>query len=313
MPIPTDVIPLGTASAHPARERHLPALAVRREGETLLFDCGEGTQMRLARAGLKRTRLEAVFVTHFHGDHLYGLFGLLTTLALLERSDPLAVVGPEGIEEIARGVPGLQNDWLPYEIEFVELDEDFSRQIVLDRPDYRVVARPLDHRVFCIGYRFEEKARPGHLDVERANALGVSDYKDYRLLKAGEAVTTEEGRRVEPDEVVGPERPGVSVAYVTDTAPCEAGRALADGADLLYHEATFLDEMRERAAETGHATARQAAEVAAGAGAERLLLGHFSARYDDSAVLAREARRVFENTEAAEELKRYRLVPDAPG
>ena len=306
----TEIIPLGTASAIPTRHRPLSATAVVRAGGMLLFDCGEGTQLQLLQAGLKRSRLDAICITHFHGDHFYGLMGMLSTLALLHREAPLTVVGPEGIEGIVKALPGLASDWLPYPITYVELPEDFRHAVVLETPDYYVEARPVEHRVFTAGFRYVERPRPGHLDVEQAKALGVTDYRHFRALKAGEAVTLPDGRTVRPETVVGPEQPGASFAYVTDTRPCAAGRALAEGADLLYHEATFGAAMAERAVETGHSTAVEAAEVARDAGAQRLLLGHFSARYKDTGVLVEEARRVFQNTAAAEELNRYPLQAD---
>ena len=303
----TEVIPLGTASAVPTRHRHLAALALRRQGQVLLFDCGEGTQFQLLHAGVKRSRIEAVFITHFHGDHVFGLMGLLSTLALLGREHPLLLAGPVGLRAFVDALPGLAHTDLPFPVRLVELPEDTTHAVVLDADAYTVEARPLDHRIFALGYRFEEKPRPGHLDVEAANALGVTDYRHYRRLKAGEAVTLEDGRVVRPEQVVGPPRPGASFAYLTDTRPCEQGVLLAAGADLLYHEATFGDDLADRADETGHSTARQAAEVAQAAGARRLLLGHFSARYRDVSALVAEARTTFQNTEAAEELKRYVL------
>lgn len=303
----TEIIPLGTASAIPTTHRHLSALALQRQGQILLFDCGEGTQFRLLKARLKRSRIDAIFITHFHGDHFYGLMGMLSTMALLERSDELTVVGPEGIEQILRSIPGLKNDWLPYRIRFVELPETFEHAVVFETEACRVEARPVEHRIFTVGYRYEETPRPGHLNVDRANALGVTDYRHYRMLKAGEAVTLEEGRVVHPAEVVGPEQAGASFAYVTDTLPCAGGRALAEGVDLLYHEATFAEDLRDRAVETGHSTAREAGEVARDAGASQLLLGHFSARYKSVDQLIQEARAVFQNTEAAQELRRYDL------
>ena len=307
MPIATDIIPLGTGSAIPTKDRGLSAFALRREGRVLLFDCGEGTQFQLLRAGIKRSRIEAIFITHFHGDHLYGLPGVLTTAALLDRTQPLTIVGPAGLREIVRSLPGLKNDWLPFETRFVELEEDFDHAVVYEHDGFAVEARPLEHRVFAAGFRFETAARPGRVDAERAAAFGVRGPDIGRLVR-GEAVTVD-GRTVRPAEVVGPERPGVTFAYCLDTQPCEGGRRLAEGVDLLVHEATFTEGMRERAVETGHSTARQAAEVARDAGAKRLLLTHFSARYDTPDALVAEAQAVFENTEAARELEAYRLTP----
>ena len=305
----TEIIPLGTASAIPAYGRHLSALALRREGRVLLFDCGEGTQFRLGAAGLTHARIEAVFITHFHGDHFFGLMGLASTMALLGRRERLTLVGPAGLEAALHGVPGLYADGFPFPVTFVELEEGFSHRIVYETADYFVEARPIEHRIFAAGYRFESRPRPGHLDVEKARALGATDFRHYPRLKSGEAVTLPDGRVVRPEEVVGPPKPGVAFAYVTDTRPCEGGRLLARGADLVYHDATFGDAFEQNARETAHATARQAAAVAREAGARRLLLGHFSARYADPAPLVEEARHVFQNTDAAEELKRYALEP----
>lgn len=305
----TTIIPLGTASAIPAHGRHLSACALEREGRVWLFDCGEGTQYQLLRAGLKRSRIDGIFISHFHGDHLYGLMGLMATMALLRREEPMAIVAPRGIQSILEAMPGAEPDLLPFAIDFVELDEGFGHDIVFEDDEFTVTARPLEHRTFAMGFRFEEHTRPGHLHPEKARALGVTDYADFRRLKDGQPVTLDDRTTVEPEEVLGPERPGIAFAYVPDTRPCEGGRLLARDADLLYHEATFGEDLQQRAIETGHSTAREAAEVARDAEAKRLLLGHFSARYDDPAPLVTEARTVFPAAEAAVELNRYELDP----
>lgn len=305
------VIPLGTASAIPTRTRHLSSVALWRAGRLLLFDCGEGTQYQLLAAHLKSSRLEAIFITHFHGDHFYGIFGLLATLTMTGRTDPLVVVAPEGIARVIDSMPGLSAKERSFPIRYVELSEGFAHAVVFETPDYLVSARPLVHRVFTVGYRFEEHPRPGRLCVARAQMLGVTAPEQFRMLKEGRSVWT--GTRwVSPEEVVGPPIPGRTFAYLTDTRPCEGGRLLAEGVDLLYHEATFGDSHRRLAAERGHATAREAALLAQAAGARRLLLGHFSARYEDPAPLVAEAQAIFPNTEAAEELKRYALPLHMP-
>ena len=300
------IIPLGTASAIPTRQRHLSGLALVYHGRVLLFDCGEGTQMQMIHAGLRHMRIEAVFVTHFHGDHFYGLLGLLSTLALLKRSEPLTVVGPLGIGALVGSIPGLSPEWLPYSVSYEELPPTLTHALVYETSDYTVEARPLAHREFTAGFRFQEKPKPGKLDVKRAVSLGVEDPTQYRLLKQGRSVRA--GKRlVEPHEVLGPPQAGRSFAYLTDTRPCEGGLLLARDVDLLYHEATFRHEMANRALETGHSTAPEAARVARDAGAKRLLIGHFSARYSDPQPLVEEARTVFAATEAAEELKEYQV------
>ena len=302
MPISTAITPLGVSGAIPTRERHLSALALRREGRVLLFDCGEGTQLQLLRAGLLGARLEAVFITHLHGDHVYGLPGLVSTMALLERQRPLAIVGPEGVGDVLRAMPGLSLDDLPYEVNLRELPDDLEHETVYDGGAFTVEARPLAHRVPCVGYRYQEAPRRGRFDARAARAAGVPDGPLFAALARGETVRVD-GREVTPEGIVGPERPGTSVAYCLDTAPCEGGRLLAAGADLLVHDSTFGDDDAHRAEETGHSTARQAAEVARAAGARRLLLTHFSARYPQPSVLVAQAREVFAATDAAVELE----------
>jgi len=305
----TDVIPLGTASAIPTGNRHLSALAVERKGRILLFDCGEGTQYRLLHADLNRARIDAIFVTHLHGDHCYGLPGLLSTLSLQQRTDPVTLVLPPGGTAMLDAIPGAAPGDLSFPVHVVELGADLTATSVYETDEFTVTARPLVHRTFAMGFRLEERTRPGRFRPERARDLGVPEGPAFARLQDGEAVTVEDGTTVRPEQVLGPPRPGVALAYATDTRPCDGGRALADGVDLLYHDATFTDDLHARAVETGHSTAREAATVARRAGADRLLLGHISARYDDPAPLAAEARAVFRRAEIAEELRRYVLDP----
>ncbi len=305
----TDVIPLGTASALPTEDRHLSALAIERKGRVLLFDCGEGTQYRLMEADLPRVRVDAIFVTHLHGDHCYGLPGLLSTLALQQRADPVTLVVPSGGRAMLDAPPGDAPDALPFPLRITEIDEGLTHAVVYETEELTVTARPLDHRGFAMGFRLAERTRPGRFEPDTARALGVPEGPAFGKLQDGTPVAAADGTMVQPDQVMGPPRPGITAAYVTDTRPCDGGRALADDADLLYHDATFAEAHRDRAETTGHSTARQAATVAGDAGAERLLLGHLSARYPDPTPLVREARSVFPKTEIAEELRRYELDP----
>lgn len=305
----TDVIPLGTAAALPTRDRHLSAMALERKGRVLLFDCGEGTQFRLLHAGLNRARVDAVFVTHLHGDHIYGLPGLAATIGQLQRPTPMKVVGPVGLRRFLDAAAGVSGSETPYGLDVVELAPGTEHAVVYETDELVVEARPLDHRVPTFGYRFAERPRTGRFDVDAARALGVTDPRDFGRLQSGESVTTSDGSTVRPEQVLGSERPGVAVAYVTDTRPCDGGRRLAKGVDLLYHDATFLHDLADDAKAKAHATAREAAEVARDAGARRLLLGHVSARYETPDPLEDEARQVFEQSEAAVELKRYVLDP----
>jgi ribonuclease Z len=282
---------------------------VERKGRILLFDCGEGTQYRLMHADLSRARIDAIFVTHLHGDHCYGLPGLLSTMALQQRRDPVTMVLPDGAQAMLEGIPGADPAELPFPVEIREVGDGLTEALVYEADELTVTARPLRHRCFAMGFRLQERDRPGRFHPERARALGVPEGPAFARLQGGAAVTLDDGTTVRPGQVLGPPRSGISVAYVTDTRPCEDGRALAADVDLLYHDATFADALHERAVETGHSTAREAATVAREAGARRLLLGHISARYGDTAPLAVEARSVFPQVEVAEELYRYELDP----
>ncbi|MEM1093312.1 MAG: ribonuclease Z [Bacteroidota bacterium] len=297
--------PLGISGALPAYGRHFSALTLEhpRSGDTLLFDCGEGTQFQLAQTSVKPSRLRACFITHLHGDHVFGLPGLLNSLALTQpdRVD-LLVVGPTGLRAFVDSLPG-KGRW-PYDLNIVELAPGTPHAVVAETAHYRVEARPIEHTVPCFGYRFTETDRPGVLDAAKARALGVPTGPALGQLKSGQAVTTPDGRVVRSDEVVGPAQPGKAFAYVTDTRPCEAGIALAAGAAVLYHEATYRDVHADLARDRGHSTAAQAAQVAAEAGVDQLVLGHFSARYNpvDLTHLCAEAARSHQKTVIAQEL-----------
>ncbi len=301
------IIPLGIGSAMPTANRHLSATALIREGECVLFDCGEGTQFQLIQAGVRRSRLTTICITHLHGDHIYGLPGLLSTLALLQYEHSLTIIGPAALQGFIEQTFALTGLTLPYPVTFVGLDDHFEGGRVLDHPAYTLHAERLGHRVYTVGYRFQEKDRPGKVDIVRAEALGLHEHAHFQDVKTGKTIEVD-GRRIAPEEVVGPPRPGVSFAYCFDTRPCPGTLTLAREADLLYHDATFGHDLLEKAIATGHATAYETALLAREAGAKRLLLGHFSARYRETASLVEEARTVFPNTEAAEELKPYILT-----
>ena len=283
-----DVVFVGTAGSAPTAARGLPALLVRRGGDRLLFDCGEGTQRQLLRStGL--IDLEEVFVTHFHADHVLGLPGMLKTFALRGRERPLTVYGPPGVRElfaVLKPIVGRP----PFELSLVELDP--NQELVRD--GYRIAAFEVSHRVPAYGYAVVEDERLGRFDEERARELGVRPGPDFGRLHRGEPVPGTDGE-VRPEEVVGPARPGRKVVLAGDTAPSPMTAAAAHGADLLIHEATFGDEELDRAVETGHSTARQAAELAAQAEVKLLALTHVSQRYAGP-DLREEARAVFPDT-----------------
>jgi ribonuclease Z len=295
-----DVIFIGTAGSAPTARRALPATLVRRGGDRLLFDCGEGTQRQLLRSvGL--IELEEVFLTHFHADHFLGLPGMLKTFSLRGRELPLTVYGPPGLEALfvaLRPVVGKAT----YDLDLVELEPNQP----LERDGYLIAPFAVDHRVAALGYALVENDRPGRFDDHRAIELGVAAGPDFGRLQNGEAVTAADGREVHPEDVLGPSRPGRKIVLAGDTAPAEGTRALAHQADLLVHEATFLEDAAARAQETGHSTARAAAELAAAAEARMLALTHVSPRYAGP-ELREEAREVFENTIVPRDLDRVEI------
>lgn len=296
------VIPLGTSSGRPTLRRNVSGLAVARESEWLLFDCGEGTQTQIARAGLSPSRLSAVFITHLHGDHFNGLPGLLSTMGLEQRTRELALTGPRGIREYKDTLERLRVSFVTYPIELSEFATLPELSPVYETADYSVSACQLDHRVFALGYRVDEHPRPGRFNVERARSLGVPEGPMWGRLQAGDDVQLENGSVVYPRDVLGPERPGKSLAYCLDTRPCSSSIELARGVDLLIHEATYTEEFVAEAREYGHSTAAQAARTARDAGARRLLITHFSTRFPDATPLLEEACAIFPNTVLAEDL-----------
>jgi ribonuclease Z len=286
---------LGTGAACPTVDRNVASLAIHREGEMLLFDCGEGTQRQMMRYGSGFSFAE-IFFTHFHADHFLGLTGLLRTMALLDRSDPVTLYGPKGAAKWLGQAVSLGMERPKFKVEIVELKPGEA----LTRGDYDILPFAVEHRAEAVGYALIEHRRLGRFNPERARALGIPEGPMWGKLHKGEAVTLPDGTKVTPAELVGPARNGRRVVYSGDTRPCAATIAAAQGADLLVHEATFGEDERERAAETGHSTAKQAAEVARKAGARRLVLTHISARYSREAPeLLEEARGVFPATEIA--------------
>lgn len=279
-----DVLFAGTAASAPTARRGLPATLVRRGGDKLLIDCGEGTQRQLIRsAGL--VQIDEIYISHFHADHVLGLPGILKTYGLQAREVPLRVYGPAGLRRLFE-VFGPLIGRLPFEVELQELDPGDE----LRRDGYSLAAFAVEHGVRALGYALVEDERPGRFDEQRAVELGVKPGPDFGRLQRGEAVGD-----VTPDQVLGEARRGRRVVIAGDSAPCEMTRAVAWGADLLVHEATFAEEDAERARETAHATATGAAKLAAAAEVNLLALTHISSRYPVSA-LQDEARAAFENT-----------------
>jgi len=284
---------LGTSAARPTVERNVSSIAVIREGETLLFDCGEGTQRQMMRYGISFA-LNDVFITHFHGDHIIGVIGLFRTLALQGRTEPMRMWGPRGATRVLRGAAHFGVDRVGFPVEITELAP--GQRIARD--GYSIIPFPAAHAgELSMGYALVEDDRKGRFDPDIARSLGVPEGPLWGRIHRGEAVTLDDGRVIEPSALVGPRRSGRKVVLSGDTRPAEATIEAARGADLLIHEATFAQEEAVRAAETGHSTALEAARVAAAAGVRRLALTHFSARYSrDPGELLREAREAFDET-----------------
>jgi ribonuclease Z len=285
---------LGTAAARPTVGRNVSSLVVQREGDLLMFDCGEGTQRQMMRYGTGFS-LDDIFFSHLHADHFLGVIGLLRTLGLQAREEPVSLWTPRGTGETLRQAVELGVERVPFEVRIVELEPGER----VTRGAYDVVPFRTSHGGRSLGYAVVEHPRLGRFDAAKAREMGIPEGPLWGKLHHGEVVEVD-GRTVAPSEVVGPPRPGRSFVYTGDTRPCAATREAAAGADLLVHEATFGDDEAQRAQATGHSTARQAAEVASSAGVLRLALTHFSPRYaDDPRALEREARAVFPETVAA--------------
>ncbi|HKE90088.1 MAG TPA: ribonuclease Z [Gemmatimonadales bacterium] len=296
---------LGTSAARPTVERNVSSLALAREGETLLFDCGEGTQRQMMRYGVSFA-LSEIFFTHFHADHFLGMIGLVRTLGLQGREEPLRLYGPRGAKQVLNNALLLGVERVPFGVEIHEVKPG---GVIGQRDGYSLTAFATDHGAGSIGYALVESERYGKFDPEKARALGIPEGPLWGKLQRGETIELADGRKVTADSVVGPRRPGRKVVITGDTAPCASVVDAAAGADLLVHEATFGEEEKDRAKETFHSTAREAAQVAKAAKVRKLVLTHLSARYSISAdELVKEAKEVFADVAAAKD----GMVVDVP-
>lgn len=286
---------LGTAAACPTVDRNVSGLAVEREGETMLFDCGEGTQRQMMRYGVGFTFRE-IFLTHYHSDHCLGVTGLIRTLGLQDRQQPVIIYGPRPADRIIGGLLSVGIERTRFPVEIVEVRPGDC----LKRDEYDILVYETDHRTDTVGYALAEHIRLGRFNPARARELGIPEGPLWGQIHKGKPVTLPDGRVIQPEDLVGPTRPGRKLVYPGDTRPSPRVIEMAHGADLLIHEATFTEEERERALETGHSTAKQAAEMARMAGVRRLVLTHISARYSREAPeVLEEARAVFPETQVA--------------
>jgi ribonuclease Z len=287
---------LGTSASRPTTERNVTALTMIREGETLLFDCGEGTQRQMMRYGTSFA-LADIFFTHMHADHMLGVIGLFRTLSLQGRTEPMRLWGPRGSAALLRQAIALGSDKQSFPLEINEV----TPETPITRKGYSIVPYTVDHKdKLALGYALIEDIRLGRFNPEKARALGIPEGPAWGRIHKGQSVTLDDGRVIEPSELVGPTRAGRKVVFTGDSRPATSTIQIAEGADLLIHEATFADDEEPRARETGHATAREAAQVAAKAGVKQLVLTHLSARYSiNASELLQQAKEVFPETVVA--------------
>ena len=308
---------LGTSSGVPTRARNVSAVALRlpQRAELWLFDCGEGTQHQFLRSELRVSQLSRIFITHMHGDHVFGLPGLLASLGLAGTCSGIDLYGPDPLRDYLEGVLRTSSTRIGYPLRSHRVKEAArSGALVLDDDDLTVRCAPLTHRVPAYAYRVDQKPRAGRFAVEQAKALGIPPGPIYAELKAGHTVTLDDGRIINGASLCGPERPGCSVVYCTDTVFSEAAVELAAGADLLIHESTFAHAEAEMAFARQHSTSTMAAQTALAAGVKQLMLTHLSPRYmpgnpvtpDD---LLNEARAIFPATELAKDFLTLELSP----
>jgi len=288
---------LGTGGTLPTINRNPSAIFINRDGETMLFDCGEGTQQQMMRAktGMK---ISSIFITHFHADHFLGIPGLIQTMSFNGRTEPLDIYGPTWTKQMVKLMIELGYYKLGFEITAHELEDGD----IVDKGEYSIKGVATDHGVPSLGYVLEEKSRTGRFNKQRAIELGVPVGHMFGKLQKGEHVTVN-GRVIKPSQVMGHSRPGRKVVYSGDTRPCDSIARESVGADLLIHDGTLADELRDWAVETKHSTTSEAAQLAKKANVLQLILTHFSSRYSESAEpLLHDAKGIFENTILAEEL-----------
>lgn len=299
------VVFLGTAGSVPTQHRNLPAIAIQRKDELILFDCGEGTQRQMVKARLGFHRKTKIFITHMHGDHVLGLPGLIQTMALMDRKRKLQVYGPKGINQFIEAIKTTVQFALTFPVEVEEIEDN---DIVCEEKEYTVTAARSRHVVESFAYALTEKPRPGRFYPEKALKKGVPKGPLWSKLQQGVSVRIDSERLVKPEEVTGPPRLGRKIVYTGDTMPFPALVGFAENADLLIHDCTFDDELADRAREDGHSTPTQAAKTAKKAQVKKLVLTHISARYKDVGLLLEQAKKTFPEVVAAEDF----LLIDLP-
>ena len=304
-----ELVFLGTGAGMPAKQRNVSSLIMQmneERGASWMFDCGEATQHQILRTPVKPRKIEKIFITHLHGDHIYGLPGLLGSRSFQGGSEPLTIYGPVGIREYVETSLRLSQTHLKYDLSFVEIVEE---GLLFEDETFKVEVLPLEHAILSYGYRIIEKDKPGELRADLLKEAGIPPGPLYSKLKKGETVQLEDGRIIDGREYIGSPKPGRIIAILGDTRPCENTVNLALGSDCMIHEATFKHGQEEMAADYFHSTTTQAAECAVKAGAKRLILTHISSIFtmDDEIELLNEAKAVFFNTELARDLSVFTL------
>jgi ribonuclease Z len=298
---------LGCHSATPRSLANPSAQYLEINGEHLLIDCAEGTQMQLRKFSVKFSRIRHIFISHLHGDHFFGLIGLISTFSLLNRQNELHVYGPKGLKEIIQLQLKLSKSWIDYPLHFHELNSNES-ELILENDKIEVRTIPLRHRIYSNGFLFREKPAPRKLNMESISKQPEIDICDYQNLKDGKDLTNSHGEVLKNEELTTDPPPPLSYAYCSDTTYFEPVTELIQGVDLLYHESTFLEQHAELAETTRHSTAKQAAKIASMAKVKKLILGHYSSRYKDLNLFLKEAEEHFANTELCEAGKVFELV-----
>ena len=296
---------LGCNSATPLENYHTTSQILEVKNHLFLIDCGEGTQIQLRNQKINFSRIKHIFISHLHGDHFYGLVGLISTFRLLGRTSDLNVYGPKGIKQIIILQLKLANSWTNYNLFFHELESKTSH-IIFEDDDVLVTTIPLDHRVYTNGFLFREKPGQRLLNIEKIKDFRIKSY-DFQNLKLGKDLITEEGKIIKNESLTLEPNPVKTYAFCSDTSYNESIVPLIEFVDLLYHEATFLDSHANLAKKTKHSTAKQAAKIAKLSKVKRLILGHFSSRYKDKSQFITEAKLVFDKVELASDGKIIRL------
>ncbi|WP_393948255.1 ribonuclease BN [Kluyvera intermedia] len=300
---------LGTSAGVPTRTRNVTAMLLQLQHPTQpglwLFDCGEGTQHQLLRTAFHPGKIERIFISHLHGDHLFGLPGLICSRSMAGNIQPLTIYGPQGLKEYVETSLRLSGSWTDFPLEIVEI----RAGNILDDGLRQVTAYPLDHPVECYGFRVEEHDKPGALDAKRLIEAGVPFGPLFQRLKAGESITLADGRTVNGADFLAPATPGKKIAIFGDTAPCESALEMARDVDLMVHEATLEAAMAEKANSRGHSSSVQTAQLAQSANVKQLIITHVSSRYDAEGCrrLLAECRSVFPTCELAEDFSTFTL------